>query len=346
MNFERYKTLWIAGIALGVLGAAAAFMAIRSRSSFTGTMERLQFSQTSLDQLRVANPFPSPANVNVAREDLAQREAFRAKLLQEMSRNQFEPLNVEPAAFPLGPALQRLRTAARQANVEVKTEAFGFERYVADGVPASATNEVGRLTVQLQVIEHLCRVLFSGGILELVEVRRDEFEAPSAGASDAAAPGRLLRRTARAEAPVPAPTPEAAVAEEENRQYEVETVSLEFRCDPPVVWKVLNLLSADKSFLVVRDLQIQGEEPEKIETRAEPTPTAATPAAPAPMAWAGGTPGPAPAAATNEVARLVPHRERILAGQEKVKVVLTVDACRFQLPEAEQAAVPAAEAAP
>lgn len=312
LQFQRYKELWVAGIIMAVVGLLLAVLAIRSRATFIDARDRLQNAQSSIERLQRAQPYPSRENVAMASGNVTQLRDFRNTLLEAMSQNQFEPLNVEPAAFPLGPALVRLRAAARQNTVTLKEgEAFGFQRYVADGVPASATNEIGRLTVQLQLIEHVCRVLFGSGISELTAVNRMEFEAPGRQETPR---GRGARRQVEPVA-FDLVQVDSTEEEEEDGLFRQERLQIEFRCEAPVVWRVLNVFAADPSFIVVRDI--------KVESDAVAAEAGEPRAAARPADGAQPTTGP------------VPHHERIVAGRERVNVTLTLDAYRFLWPDQE-----------
>ncbi len=323
VQVKQYQGLWIAGGLLGVLAIGLGVLTFRARSTFADARTRLESAQSSIERLQRAQPFPSRDNVAIATENLQQLRTFRDSLVTSMSQNQFEPLNVEPAAFPLGPALRRLRSAARQHQVELKSgETFGFGRYVADGVPASATNEIGRLTVQLQVIEHVCSVLFSSGIAELEEVRRTTFETPGTGVEDRRATGR--RRAAQVDEVDRMGMRAMPVEEleEEVGLFSPERVYVKFRCEPAAVWRVLNAFAADRTFIVISDVNIETDAVEIATTRTD---------APA-----------RPAGATDPPPGPVPHRERIVAGEEIVTVELALDVYRFQLPDPDEAVEQAA----
>ena len=188
-----------------VLGSAALMFAGLSSAEAARKDRDKAFSE--LSRLYQADPFPSSANVDAARENLENArgwiEALDGSLtvgtndwakginLRRASPGEFSSLREE--------TIQSLFDAAPVgedgAKIIPDSFAFGFDRY-ASGEPAQATHVV-RLLRQLRLTDQLVRQLYAAGPQRIDAVGRIVFEAGAAASGSGGDEGGMSRRERR-----------------------------------------------------------------------------------------------------------------------------------------------------
>lgn len=324
MNLRKYMGWLIGGGVALVLVLALLVLVFRSRGQYVRVDESLQQVSVRQAGLIRRDPFPSPENVERAQRNQRLLQDYFQKLYNGFRQDQIMPVQLEPAQFPylLEETIRSLSGRAQASKVKLPDKfSFGFEQYAQGALPV-ATN-IPRLVVQIKTIEQLCGILFDNKISELVAVEREVFEqaAESPAATEAAEPDRRrARREAMDGGMAPSATP--AAGHFTSSILLRERVQLTFSASDLAMRDVLNALAASKLFAVVSKAELVNEKFAAIAA-------GVTPAAPA-VAGAG-VPG-----STNLSVR-VNRDERIAAGRELVKAVLTVDAYRFTANETTEA---------
>jgi len=323
---KKKTLLLIAGAAVLVLIAVPAFLLYQGISRFSHTEQKLRRSVNSLKQYYRQDPFPSPQNLKKVKENTRTLEEWFDSLTIRLSRGQQEIADKSPTAFMglLSDTENRLIGFAEKTGVDIPENfAFGFNRYDG-GVPPSP-NDVPKLTLQLAVVETVCRVLFAARADGIVSIRREEFEGGKAAgeASSGTRPGGRpsARRRPGARRPTSEPPrkpgPDGTAAD----LYEVLHFTVRIKAKEAAVVKILNLLARLKMFIVVTQLELAAEGPDlgvRLSSAAE--------SALASAADAGAEPGHVPS-----------RRERMVCGprlETPMSVALELDVYRFRNPSA------------
>ena len=319
MDFKRHKFLIGWGAALLVLAGVCLYFLFQKRGQFNEAKTKLQTAETQLTRLRANQPFPSSSNVQLLQKNLVQLEAFQRDLLDKLRANQIEPLDVEPATFPLEAAFRRMAAAAQQNGVRVENNSvYGFDEYVG-AIPKR--DHVERLTIQLQAVERVCKVVFGCGIVELTSVQRDQFE--KARAEPVADMGpRSNRRSGRARAGRQEPVRQAEKQPEspESKLYDIETLQLAFAAKRDALWCLLDQLAALDMVTIVTSMQLEGKDAQTLEKDIQP---AAAKPKEGEAAGVGGD-------MKISMQDMKSHAERLVIGDNPVNVILDVSVYRFK----------------
>ncbi len=330
MNFVRKNIGLVVGgsIAL-VLVVIASTLLVRFRGGYVRVQRELDSNLNQLERLQQRDPFPSDENVVRVSESLSTLQNYLDDTLQVLTTGQLEGLDMERAQFP--PAIEltarQLRAMAREADIEVPTDlVFGFQRYAAGNLPVQ--EHVPRLVTQLRTIEALVGVLFRAQIRELLDVEREVFDVEQ---TQVRTREEGMRR-GMFEEDVVEPTTRVRPRGVEGL-YTQERYTLRFVADDHAVRDVLNRLAVHPGLVVVRSLELRNEMArdgagaarrlaDRLERRevrrAEPTATER-----------------ARREETERDAQPLLHEDRVVAGRERVHVIMMVDVYRFEQGEEE-----------
>jgi hypothetical protein len=332
MNLRKYMLLVVGGGITLVLLVAATMLLMRYREKYVDVNQRMDTSLRALDRLRKRDPFPSHENVEQARQNKKELEKFRATLMADLQKGQTPIQDMEAAEFRQllevtlsGP--KGLRLAGRGANVVLPDLfAFGFDRYVRGALPE--TEHIPRLVDQLNMVKRLCEILYDAQIAELQSITRDQFELEAEAGPEGDIP-EIVTRSRRRRGPAPAPEPKVKKPEKASKARELftrERISLTFLAREKALWTVLNELARNERFMAVTNVEfLSGDGPAA-------RPTGPPGAAPRPETMGADGPG-------FGVAEAAPlgHDERVVAGQERIQVRLSVEIYRFGTPESAEA---------
>lgn len=228
------------------------------------------------------------------------------------------PDPMERAAFPaeIERVTRRLRNEAAEAEVKVaETVAFGFERYARGNLPMQ--EHVPRLVVQLRTIEALCQILFQSKVSELVSVQREVFDVERTQVPAADAPGR---RGVRQPSEVVAAPTVAVEPEGVKGLYTRERYTLTFMATDPALRAVLNRMASAPMLMVVRNLELRNEmavggaPAQRLSERLRPRGEAQRPTG----------------ERERDARRPQAAEERVVAGLERIRVVMELDVYRFE----------------
>lgn len=316
-------------VVLGIVGvvllAVASVFLWRGWSVYREIMGRLEDEHTQLVRLQTRSPYPSEKNVRTVQQNAEFMENFYKSVVERLRHVQVNPLSIEPADFPalLEKEIRRLSRRALQAEVVLPDDfTFGFGRYVRGEIPDS--EDVGRLTVQLQQVVRLCDILFQAGISGLERIERQVFEEGQRPAAETQVLGRGARRARRRQreteetAGAYEPRPPAEIAD----LVEMESYRIQVRCGEPALWKLLQGLANAGFCVVATSVEVDNEKfagltaPISGEGIADTIRQVFSPAV-------------TRASVTGDMQPLT-REERVVAGREEIDVTVQVNAYRFK----------------
>ena len=255
-------------IIIAVLGAGVVLLCVWSVLRLTNALKNAKEAQlsrdnvkTQLDGMYTKNPFPSRVNIMQVDEDSKKLEKWTNDL-RLMLTDDSKPASLSPQLF-MQTLWDNMRTlshlpsgAGRLASDDF---AFGFDRYRsgADG-RAPEPEDVPKLSVQLKMIDRICRELSNAGIITLISVKREQFESDAAKPSEQTVinTGRVRRR---ATATGTGTNPEVAGAGDGHGVLGHSVAHhfvFEFLARQNNLMDVLNRLAEMDLFVVVTDLAV------------------------------------------------------------------------------------------
>jgi len=299
---------WIKKYLVFALCLAAAFvllLAVGARLFFVYKSYQKEKRELSgiggrLDQLYNRDPFPSAANVALAKTRLDDLIDEYNELYGLLSSGQIRPAAMDAYAFNvyLEKKLQSIKNKLAAGRVVFSDkDAFGFDKYTSGNLPNS--RDVPRLVQQLQMMEQVCNVLPEAGVSELSSFMRDQFDASAAAEASPAGRQRSPRQPAGS-----APAAEESLCSSQH-------FKMAFRAKEGAVVDFLNRLARLPMFIVVTCVEIKNP---RLDTS-----LGALPAKPAVTN--------APAEQT-ELSR----EQRIVMGREELDVSLEMDVYNFGTP--------------
>jgi hypothetical protein len=339
---KQYRALVTGGgISLILLLGAGVFLFLQIQQYAADTSEA-DGNQNRLNELEQRQPGPTAANVAIVASNAVAVEASLKKLLLELRRGQVDPLNKPRSVFNafLKSNIDQMNKTAEKLGVVVSAKFdYGFKAYVEGQLPA--TQDVARLTVQVQLVRALVDLLLDAKTAEIVSIERQVLEDGLAAPATAGEPSGRGEGGRGEGGRGAAPTTTASVypLEPPDAQglYTREHFTLTLRMTDERLAYLMNVLSrsvtvgTQQMFAVVSRVNITGvglskaggAEPEAAGGRGERPPVIS--AAPPPEA-----PPPADGSVPLEKPALPKKRgERIVAGMDNVTVQLDVDIYRF-----------------
>jgi len=311
---SRTKTWVIVFVAASViLTAVAGGLLFLEKKRLRTSMNTLGSVRVQLENSYKRVPFPNDENIAATRRNVKALGEELVLLRREMGRGQVAvQARMEPLEWlTLLTKTQRLLAdRARKSQVQLPPDfAFGFQKY-DDGKPPIRA-DVGRLSLQLGIVENVCGILYSSGIKGLVSINREQFEdKPSVG---------------------PRAKGESEVSTNEVvRLFTKEHFTLEFNGREAAVVSAMNALASNKLFIVVSSVVIHGSAGAALSTTSKVAETAGRSkdeSGVADQAVEDGTTG------TAEEADVRPREERIVCGrgsaEPPARVILVLDVYGF-----------------
>jgi hypothetical protein len=211
--------------------------------------------------------FPSATNIAQVKADAKVVESWLGTASNLFAKGQ---LKVDAAGSPtafkaqLLSVVQELRKQPGGNNGKAVAAdfGFGFSSYLGAMMPDK--NDVPRLSLQLAIINSICKELYAANVVEITSVTREEFDVKKAGEEGAEdnqprRRGGIPRRSNNSEAGrKPAAgagasaAPQVAIAPFTMKQ----TFTVEFRARPAELLASLNRLAAMDLFTVVTDVTV------------------------------------------------------------------------------------------
>lgn len=342
MEFIKQNKMLVVGgvISFVLLLVAGVFLFLNLRQYSADTAEADE-NQNRLTQLENRQPGPTPENVQIVASNAVIQEKSLAKLLAELRRGQLEPVNKPRSVFNsfLKSTIDQMNKSAEKQKMLLPAKFdYGFRTYVEGQLPA--TQDVARLTVQVQMVRGLLDALLAARAAEIVSIERQVFEEGVAATSTVGGTveGRGEGRGAGVQ---PATVPSAVLysLEPPDAQglYTREHFTLTLRMSDERLAMLMNILARDvasntqRLFTVVSRLNIVSVGLPKAGLAAEAEPAARTERSPASPASVVETAQSAEGAAASVEKPALPkaREERIVAGTDYITVQMDVDVYRF-----------------
>ena len=341
-KITKHIPLLVSALVAALLVVIAVIMAARAAFEFGTVKGGLRDKQNQLQALENRKPYPSETNIEKLRAEQGRLGDALKNLEKEISRQQFQPTDMEPAQFRL-----RVENTFRglheraMANKVILPErfTFGFDRYVRD---LPEPEFLPRLQMQVSWIEDVCKVLLDARIHEVIKIERHVFEEEAlheAEAGGAPAPGAAppMRRQMAEESGGGGDgltQPSKGYLKDPDELFVRERMVFTFIAREPAVWQILNALPKISSFNVVAAVEFQNESnrPERVDVKTGEASKASAPAG----LFAGGVEAPSmpalAAAGTNAPPRMLSANERVVAGRaDLIRVRLVLDFYQFKV---------------
>ena len=304
------KYLWLViggavGLVLLIVACIFLFLHIQQYRSDTSSADD---EQNRLDLLQ-KRPLAGPTEENVqiiSTNNLALENCLK-KILAQLRQSQVEPRKMQPVDFN-----SYLKSTIDQMNDDAKTQEllmpakfdYGFKTYYVEGRLPSV-NSVPRLTIQVQLVKALMDILRKAKVTEVSGIEREVFEQTALAAAAEMPPGSGVLK--------PAVTNLSTVS---AQLYTREHFRLTLRIRDEMIAGLLNALAQDSEaesprlFVVVTKLDLIGPAMPKATTSAESRTAVAAPSG-------------------EKAAEPKKREDRIVAGREKVTLLMDVDIYRF-----------------
>lgn len=255
MNFKKNIGFIILLTLLEIGCAVAAVYAFLMFQKESVIGDELVSAREQYQRLTGRTPYPSSANVDIMRDNLDELNQLSRSWIDELVAQQVEPMYLERAEFPplVEGKMTELWDSAAQNKVGLPVDfAFGFKEYIEGAVPL--TNDIPRLTVQLETIYELGQMLFDAKISKLINIEREVFEKEK---RKAAAPEKKRRRRR----PDPKEDDKRVEGEfaSETELYVAERYKISFEARDNAVWNVLNAFSRSSLFIVIHSIELNSE---------------------------------------------------------------------------------------
>jgi hypothetical protein len=234
--------------------AAEVWFLLGQRAKETELEARLDRQVLEIESLQRRVPGPSDQNLRAALDDLDQNKVVLTTMLRHLNvvgADELEYFEGEPATrtdayFDIAQFVDRMRSAATEANVSLKEgENFGFSSYTNEGPEAGLIRPVYR---QRRIVEYLLRALFAARPESLVAVQRELPVPVGGGVAQAPARDDLAARDFFVIDPqVSARTP---------GYVETTAFRIEFSGQTTALRGFMNALAAPEIPLVVRSVEV------------------------------------------------------------------------------------------
>jgi hypothetical protein len=220
-----------------------------------GAKKTLIHEQQKLSRLLKRNPYPSAENVQTLENNLDDLNYRVRELAADLSRDPFPMEAVEAAEFSARAqgVIERFRQRAELAGMQLpESLEVGFAQYASGGA-VPELEDVPRLSRQLYSVERVADVLVQSGVSSINSLSREVFEnrveaepvrrrRPGGGATTAKN-NELLPLTA------------SAIGV--DHLYYIERIGVSFTAREAEVWRVLDLFVSDDHFMVVSEFSHQ-----------------------------------------------------------------------------------------
>ncbi len=252
MNLRNLKPVVVAGGVLGIVLLIELFLLVGAGIRHSKTKHALGQSRRKLSQLNERQPFPSEKNVKVVQENLDRfsyelNELAAGLMLDPFPRGALEAANFSARAQDV---IERIQTGARQSGIVIPDSLeAGFSRYASGGTVPSK-EQVPRLTRQLYSVARVADVLLDSRVVSIDDLSREIFE--TASEPDPQALRRRSRRSGLAEQDAQKDRRVATYVHPEGMYY-IERVKIAFTANEAAVWQVLEAFAAAPHFMTITE---------------------------------------------------------------------------------------------
>jgi len=278
MNWSRYKLLIVSGVVCLLLSGGALFWLMKSRSANEQLEKDIRSLESQLSRLQSEPLFPSQDSKTALENEQAKVRTLRDSITQEIASGQLEPQRMIRSRFGdfIRGFVPSLQTAAKQATkggeqgVLLQDPSFGLTEFIEEG-KLPEPSEIPELMLELDVMNHVSRKLFTGGISELVSVQVLHEEKDDEGglnrgglpgAFPGAMPGAMPMPGALPGAPAGADEAEEGESNwmaERDRLFDSLSVTLQFKIYEDFLWDLLSSFMADPNQFVITGVRITND---------------------------------------------------------------------------------------
>ncbi len=238
------------GGAFVVVAGLLGYMLFDASSERSEAEENLSDAMARFTQYNEAAVFPSVKSIASVKSNETSCSVWHKSAVALAARgDRPPPAQEEPSVFK-----QRLQTEVHRmvglpggtgGHLAASGFLFGFEQYLGESGVLPQAADVPRLAVQLETISRLADIFAEAGVLEVKSVRRIEQKAANAEQDDSS---KARKKNARSK--------KKADGDDAPKMTCLE-YAFELQVRPAAVVQVLNLLSSDVRFMVVKDLAFQ-----------------------------------------------------------------------------------------
>ena len=310
MKRTVHKMFVLQGGALSVALIVVLVLVFNLRSNFVETQGRLESLQHRYQAFLERDTFPSEENVGVVLHNQALLNTYFNNISKRIRKAQVKPLSLEPAQFHqlLEETLEGkagLRRKALSAQVRLPEKfAFGFDRYAAGALPDA--KDIPQLVVQLKEVAALCEILFQARVAELIAIERHRFEDERLAAEQEAKSIRRKRSRRRGRATAASHAPPEVGKNLEHLLYDRDSYKISILTREDALWEALDAIVRSDVCMMITSLELETER----------------------IAFVGEQTGLRKPTFTSIGS--IPRADRIVAGNERVSVVLEVDVYRMK----------------
>jgi hypothetical protein len=306
---------------------------VRNQGAYRSSLSQLRTAQNRLEALNTRQPFPSPENVEISKQNLTLlRDKYQA-VESALRRDQLKAEAIEPAGFArmLEATILRIRAKAATAGISLPAEAgLGFKDYAAGKLPPNDPAIMERLVVQIRGLEDLIGLMADAKVLSIDTLERDAFELR---ADALAAPEPEVRGRGRGSAAMGRGETAAAPSQvgglpipPGNELYSIERFAIGITGRESAIWDVINRLVSSRVVYSIVDFSFENTRSDlgrPVDMKARLTAMLAAARQP------GGT-GAASAAGIQPTLESLSREERVVGGREPIKARFVIDMYRFK----------------
>jgi hypothetical protein len=275
IKLNRKVILIAAGTAAAVLLVLACLLLFGGIAKLKQERANLKGAVTELEGFFRRKPFPSDENVGIERANIKALGTWYETLVEACADGQVESGLRRPSVFQrrLTERIDELRKMAKKTGTRLSERpAFGFHRYAIQGRQA-APEHVPRLTQQMIIIDHLCKIMMEADVHSIGAVLREEFEdarpaspggrvRPGAGGSVINRTGGMVRTGGRSIKKSKLPATADAGQIDKDKLFAYFRFRLEVSASEAALWRVMNRFAADDMFIVLKGVTLKKRVPD------------------------------------------------------------------------------------
>lgn len=247
MSLSKQQIAGFVGVGVFVvLAGGLGYMLWDAVSQRQTAEENLAGGQDSFRRYNEADVFPSLKSIAAVHSNKASYAAWQETACAFAARGD-RGLSGETASI----FKQRLQSEVRRlaqlpggvdGKISAQTFLFGFDQYLGEGGVLPAEADVPRLASQLDLISHVVELFAEAGVHDVRAIQRIEAAKKDAGADD--------EKPAKAKKKAKAKAKDAE--DEDAPKTTCLEYAIEFSTRPAAFVSVLNALTADERFIVVK----------------------------------------------------------------------------------------------
>lgn len=259
---KRNKIILIIVLAVAVLACGAvSWLLIKSIRDKSAAKEQRDSDFAALTKIYKNKVFPSPENIERVKADQKDLEEWLGSISEQLHKGDFPEVKLTSATFK-----QRLQGTVRELSKQpgIKNGKvvsadfhFGFDQYLGESNKLPKPGDVPRMTIQLDMIDQVCKQLFDAKILSLDAIQREAFDSVAVAEQpqQSRAPSRRRRRPSNKNRQRNAPqrTTVANQVQIPDGLVTKEEFTFEFTATPEAFVAALNELSSMDLFVVIAE---------------------------------------------------------------------------------------------